>query len=227
MPRMPATPLIGFVLVWGLAPIVARADPALDQITQTATQICGTVAQAGNSTSVEVKGGVNAKLSALLKHFADLGVEGTGTIAEESYVGVLQEQLADALKDERNCKEHVFDVLQQKLIPEVHKATIRGLKALYAEGEAVFERGMSLSVSANPDSDKQFFDNIAQWTGKVENWVSDTMGPAARARLIQYDGQQPLNFGKKDRDFNGMMFVLMQTKKNIGALIENPNWDVQ
>jgi hypothetical protein len=62
-------------------------------------------------------GDVRAQLSGLAKRLADLGISGTGDITSESYEGILQGELATALKDMRECKLAVFNSLKQVLLP--------------------------------------------------------------------------------------------------------------
>jgi hypothetical protein len=89
---------------------------ALIAIRSTADGICGVVAAAGESQSVQVSGDVKAQLTGLAKRLADLGVSGAGSLASDSYIGVLRPDLAATLDSQRDCKFKIFDILQAKLI---------------------------------------------------------------------------------------------------------------
>jgi hypothetical protein len=112
-------------LVWLFVAFIVLSSPAapaedpshLKAITDTANQLCGTVAQSGEYNSVTVKGNVTAAINGLLKRFADLGISGAGDLTSTTYQGVLQQELITALEDVRDCKFRVFNILQEKLLP--------------------------------------------------------------------------------------------------------------
>jgi hypothetical protein len=109
--------IIGAVLVSGAVSAQTQSQ-ALKDITDTADRICGYVALSGQSTGVELSGDVKAELSKLAKVLADLGLSGTGRITNQSYEGILQQELSSTLRDIRQCKLNVFTSLQQVLIPQ-------------------------------------------------------------------------------------------------------------
>ena len=96
----------------------ATLTDALNAITDTAAKICNTVPTSGERDSAEVKGDVKAEVSGLLKKLGDLGISGTGRYTHDDYVGVVQEQLAAALKNNSDCRLTVFMALQGKLMPQ-------------------------------------------------------------------------------------------------------------
>jgi hypothetical protein len=88
----------------------------LSAITDTADKICGIVATSGSLTNVKVQGDVRAELNGLAKRLADLGISGNAQYSSSTYEGLVQQDLATALKDVRDCKLKVFNTLQEKLI---------------------------------------------------------------------------------------------------------------
>ncbi len=118
----PALSIIGLSLLFtGISCFPAYAEDtaqALAEIANTADSICGTVTAAGRSNSVKVTGDIKAELSGLFKKLANLGVSGSGEMTHSDYEGVLQQQLAGALNDLRQCKLKVFNILQEKLLPD-------------------------------------------------------------------------------------------------------------
>jgi hypothetical protein len=109
--------IIGAVLVSGHAGAQAQSQ-ALKDIADTADRICGYVALSGQSTGVELTGDVKAELSKLAKVLADLGLSGTGRITNQSYEGILQQELSTTLRELRQCKLTVLTSLQRVLIPQ-------------------------------------------------------------------------------------------------------------
>jgi hypothetical protein len=69
------------------------------------------------ASSFKIAGNVKAEVSGLVKKLADLGVIGTGETTSTNYEGVLQQQLADTLKDVRNCKLKTLEILKAQLLP--------------------------------------------------------------------------------------------------------------
>jgi hypothetical protein len=94
----------------------ARAQfPGLNEIADMADRICGFVATSGSSTNTTVTGKLNVELNGLAKRLAELGITGAGEITKKEYQGVLQQDLASALKNLSECKLVVF----QRLAPLV------------------------------------------------------------------------------------------------------------
>lgn len=102
--------LATFSVAYGLATTIGRAETSavvLKEIADTASQLCGYMSESGSKSTTQITGDVNAELSGLAKRLANLGVKGTGTIDSSQYEGVVQEQLADTLKDIRQCRENI------------------------------------------------------------------------------------------------------------------------
>ena len=96
-----------------------------------------------------MSGDVRAELSGLIKRLVDLGVSGKGTIDETQYEGVVQEQLADTLKDIRQCKISIFETLQRKLLADLPPQHARDPNALYQYGEPVADVQGAIISQAN------------------------------------------------------------------------------
>lgn len=102
----------------GLAQDLDSAARALDLISKFAASICNDVAAKGSSSSVELSGSAKAEVNKLVKQLADLKVEGAAKYQAAEYEGVLQKDLAVALKDSASCKQKVFQDLNDKLLPK-------------------------------------------------------------------------------------------------------------
>jgi hypothetical protein len=105
-----------------MLPMSATADDletqarALKVIRETAADICNTVAQEGTSQLLELSGNVKAKLGGAVAKIADLGIEGAGKYRTEEFKGLLQQELATAIKDNANCRLEVLKLLQEKML---------------------------------------------------------------------------------------------------------------
>ena len=96
---------------------IALQKEALKEIRDTAADICANVDQEGYNRAFEVGGGVDAKVNGVIAQLADLGVNGAVKYKSQKFKGVLQEQLATALKTTSDCRRDVFDTLANRLLP--------------------------------------------------------------------------------------------------------------
>lgn len=100
----------------------ARADDldrqikALQVIREFAAETCASVAQEGASQNFELSGKAKAKLGGVVGKLADLGFDGGGNYKSETYTGVLQRDLAAAIKQSSECRLEVLKLLQAKLL---------------------------------------------------------------------------------------------------------------
>lgn len=101
----------------------ANTEEALALITDTAQKICNDVPTAGERQSVEVNGNVKAELAGLLKKLGNVGVSGTGGYSSDEYAGLLQKDLAAALKDNSDCKLTVLKLLLDRVLPQTEATT--------------------------------------------------------------------------------------------------------
>lgn len=91
---------------------------ALALIREAANDFCTTRPLETTTNSVKLTGNAKAKLDGVLAKVAELGVEGAADIRRDSSkVGLLQADVASALRDVDNCKLSIFNTLQNKMIP--------------------------------------------------------------------------------------------------------------
>jgi hypothetical protein len=90
----------------------AQATVAFKPLTDTADSICGIIKTSGEYRSAKVTDAVKIAMTGLVGRLANLGLSLGSDVEKSTYDEFLQ---AD-LKDLRNCKRHVFDVLQAKLL---------------------------------------------------------------------------------------------------------------
>ncbi|AXQ96096.1 hypothetical protein ORIO_20585 (plasmid) [Cereibacter azotoformans] len=84
-------------------------------IVETAERICGITEDSGSSSELNVEGKTDATLGVLSRRLLNLGIEGGANLDEHSYKNVLREQLADELKDSRQCRQIIFDQMFAKV----------------------------------------------------------------------------------------------------------------
>jgi hypothetical protein len=104
---------IGCLGFAGWSPAKADTFDALKAITETAEKICNTVPTVGEHQSAEVEGDIKAELGGLLRKLSNTGIGGTGKYTNDEYAGILQQDLAAALKSNADCKLRVFMTLRQ------------------------------------------------------------------------------------------------------------------
>src|SRR4051794_6313096 len=76
-----------------------QTQQALQMIRQTAAEICTVPPLEGQGRDVDLSGDAQAKLAGVLSRVANLGVSGAAKYQSSQYKGLLQQQLADALKN--------------------------------------------------------------------------------------------------------------------------------
>jgi hypothetical protein len=100
-------------------PVFAATDAGLAQtgdvqrdaavlIIETAERICGESQTEGSGSTLSAQGEADASINVLSKRLLGLGIEGAANLQESEYRNVLREQLADELKDARQCRQRVF-----------------------------------------------------------------------------------------------------------------------
>jgi hypothetical protein len=115
----------GMALIVAGAPLPSYGEDvarALQEIIDTADRLCGNVATSGQANAARGAGEVKAELNGLVKRLADIGISASGEKSSTSYEGVVQQELTTALRDVRECKLKIFNVLQEKLLPQVTPA---------------------------------------------------------------------------------------------------------
>ena len=97
--------------------IAVQQRAALKEIRETAADICYTVQQKGGRDATELAGEIEAKVNGLAAKVATIGVKGSGKVTKETYEGLVQDQIASALKESATCRREVFNKLVERMIP--------------------------------------------------------------------------------------------------------------
>jgi hypothetical protein len=117
-----------FFLALQLISLMAVAEPTWSQedlteqtkalaiISDTADKLCYTIKLEGQKTDYNVA--AEASLNGVLAQIAGLGVKANANLKNEEYHGVVQEQLASALKDSQECKRDIFKILVDRILPK-------------------------------------------------------------------------------------------------------------
>jgi hypothetical protein len=123
-----------FALAFGSSSAVGQANEtlsmqrtALKDITDAAERICNSIPLSGASQSAELSGQAKAEVNGVIKKVAELGVQGAGKYQTSEFSNVLQRDLAQAIQTNANCKQTVFNVLVDRMIPAKSSASPSGL----------------------------------------------------------------------------------------------------
>ncbi len=92
---------------------------ALNAISEFADNLCGEIKEKGTKSVKGISGKAKADLPGFLKKMVNIGIEGSAKFQTTEYQGVLQEDLANVLKDTRDCKYKVFEKLEAKFFPSI------------------------------------------------------------------------------------------------------------
>jgi hypothetical protein len=88
----------------------------LDAINSAADRICNVIKNEDTSEGAKVTGKIEAEVSGLAKQLVDLSGNVQGQYNTESYVGVLQCDLPNVLKNNADCKLQVFHKLSDLML---------------------------------------------------------------------------------------------------------------
>lgn len=103
------------------APAAAEQDNqqarAIQLIVNTADRICITAKTSGGVTSATTKASVDGALTGLARGLAKLGISVAAEYATSNYNGPLEKDVVAASIESDSCKEHVFDALLSRLMP--------------------------------------------------------------------------------------------------------------
>jgi hypothetical protein len=86
-------------------------------IEEFAAHICHTVYQEGQNNEKELSGDAKAQLSGVISKLVDLNGGVAARLNDQKYQGVLQQQLASALKESADCQKDVFHTLVDRMLP--------------------------------------------------------------------------------------------------------------
>ncbi|MEA5103108.1 hypothetical protein [Pantoea sp. S18] len=78
-------------------------------IKEMATTICGEMIYDGNKHSEKLTVDATAKVNSILKKVADIGGTVKVDLSNNGYYGVLQEQLGSTIKNNQECRMHIWD----------------------------------------------------------------------------------------------------------------------
>ncbi len=95
------------VPVWGQEQ-TAKATEALETIANFADRLCQTVPLETSSHSLDLSGSAKADLNGIIAKLAKLGISGAAKYESSSSQNVLQKDLAEVLKESRNCRLHIW-----------------------------------------------------------------------------------------------------------------------
>lgn len=115
--------LIFFISIYFTVAIPVTADEhlsttenALNIISNFANRICYDIQQKGGELRWELEGGAEAELKGLISKLIDLKIEGAARYGKLEHEGVLQKDLANALKSSADCKLTIFREMKDHLL---------------------------------------------------------------------------------------------------------------
>jgi hypothetical protein len=92
-----------------------------------AIQICGTVPLEGTDAGVKLSANASAKVSGLIGKL--FSAEAGANTESEHYIGVLQQDLPNAILNNTNCRLAVFNVLLAKLVRGAKSRAVRRIRS--------------------------------------------------------------------------------------------------
>ena len=154
-----------------------------------AEHICGSVSEIGSNRTIDWSAELEeGGLPEAIRRLVGLGVSGAAKFQSSEWTGVLQKDLALALQDTRDCKQHVFDTMTRKLFPTDATADANRTIAIdtvtkigdYTPGSGSNPEGSSLTyVLRGPFREKNGSARISLTLGDMEVGIKDDIGVAS------------------------------------------------
>lgn len=95
---------------------------AVNLISETADRICAeNLLQGSRNEGVAIEGKAHGEVVGLAGKLVKLGIEGAGSFGKTETEGVLQKDLANAIRSQAGCKQGVFYSLLDRFLPESSK----------------------------------------------------------------------------------------------------------
>lgn len=121
----------------------------LDLISTFAGKMCGNVPIYSSSQSADLSVTGKVELNEILQKLANVGATASGKIQDSKTMGVLQNELAGALKDQATCNQKIFENLKDIILPKPaaeldQDSRLKLLEADKACNEADFNRANAL-----------------------------------------------------------------------------------
>jgi hypothetical protein len=149
---------------------LATHTRALVVIAETANSICYTVAQEGYGSALTLSGDATTRLTTKL---AELGVKGSGQFRSDQYQGVFQHQLAETLVITQKCKERVFDMLVERILPPITQRTGLPLsQSLHLRPRTTEKPSIPCDRITEPIENLLCADaDLAEWDGRMVSYI--------------------------------------------------------
>jgi hypothetical protein len=118
---------------------------ALDIISDFADRICTRIPLEQRTQSIELSGEAKAELKGVLRKIANLGVAGTAEYQSGESQGILQKDLAEAIRNSDNCRVSVLHELRDRILPRTEEV-IGGVLPSENRGETRLAIGPTKSL---------------------------------------------------------------------------------
>ena len=111
----------GLAIAASIFAILASSQPSaascLQDIVEFANGICGAIEKSGSKSTVDANGKLDVKIGNIVTKIIGAGSgDLSGKVLEESYKGVLQDQLGAELFNVRDCRQKMVEVASKKCV---------------------------------------------------------------------------------------------------------------
>lgn len=179
------------ILLFSVSPTLAQTltqqQKALAIIRETANDICGSVPLEQTNQQVDLTGSAKAKLSGALGKIVDAGISGAAKYTSGSSKGVLQKDLAQAIKAGSDCRQSVFQTLAPRMVlPATTGQAAPAIPTEFKKPAGYFKKQGSRWVEYPPYAPNQFFTFDETGTDGSYIYLVD------RSRTKPGDGNNPM-----------------------------------
>lgn len=158
-------------------------ETGTELIAQMADKICIEVSTTGSASSSSVDGEANAELGRLGKRLLDLGIEGAGELEESEFSNILRKDLAAELKDNRRCREQVFNAMFARVFGDAPEVVLTDAQQESLAGRV---RPHSLNIMKSEDIFAMAPGDTVAIKDLTTPFSIRSMGPHANGAYVDY-----------------------------------------
>ena len=141
----------------------AEQDRGLKLVFEAADHLCGSISAESSVRTSEIGGKLEAEVPKLVADFVSVGGEIEAKAKDTSTKGVLQKDLAQAMKNSADCKLRVLESLRVTMIPPCQTTTASGEKPVPAIDLDAILRNTDWNAATGENAKRKAWDEIP-WT---------------------------------------------------------------
>lgn len=134
-------------------------EKALNIIADFADRICKDIPLEGTDYDLDGEGRISIELNKLIKKLVKGEIDVTGKYKESGYQGLLQEDLLEAIKNDKDCKLKVLELLKDKLLDNRNEISKKNGAKLIGK---IYYNGKPITKYTNTSANIELYE-VSSW----------------------------------------------------------------